>query len=355
MSKIYLRTFGCQSNIADSEQIAAILKDYLVKTEEEADTIILNTCGVKEKTQTRVITYLKSIKDKKIFVGGCLTSMVDLTKYTNNITATFDTNSITRIKEILNQHNNIESKEKEDRINLPQLRVNKEIAIINISQGCLNNCTYCGTKKARGHLKSYKIEDIKLQVKKAVKEGCKKINLSSQDNGCYGFDINTNLPKLLNEITRVEGDYIIRVGMANPQHVIKILKELINSYKSNKIQKFIHIPVQSGSNKILKHMRRMHTKEDYIKIIEEFRKQIPEIHIATDIIVGYPIETEQDFQESIKLIKETKPEVINVSKFSRRPKTLATTDLKPLRTEEVKRRSVIMSRTIDNLQQKNYS
>ena len=339
--KIYLKTYGCQSNIADSEQLANLLKEHLVTTEKEADTIIINTCGVKEKTQNRIINYLKSIKNKKVYVGGCLTSMIDLTKYTNNISGIFDTNTITKVPELINQVHGIriESKEKEDRIHLSQLRQNKEIAIINISQGCLNKCTFCGTKAARGWLKSYSIEQIKEQVEKAVNEGCKRIFLSSQDNGCYGYDINTDLSKLLNEIIKIEGNYQIRVGMGNPQHIIKILPDLIESYKSNKIQKFLHIPLQSGSDKILKHMLRMHNKETFLNIINSFRKKIPNIHIATDIIVGYPIETEKDFQETMDLLEQIKPEVINISKFARRPGTYATEKLKPLTTQEIKRRS----------------
>ena len=137
----------------------------------------------------------------------------------------------------------------------------------------------------------------------------------------------------------IEGNYKIRIGMMNPWHLAKILPELINSFKSEKIMKFLHIPVQSGSEKILKHMKRVHTVESYRLAVKEFRKKFPKDSIATDIIIGYPEETEEDFQLTYDLIKETKPEVLNISKFSSRPGTKAS-KLKQLPSEIIKERSV---------------
>lgn len=339
--KVFIQTYGCAANQADSEQIAGILKQSnyeLTKNEEEADAIIVNGCSVKNKTQSKILDYIRKNKNKKVFVGGCLTKTLDIKKYVPEVRAVFDTNSILKIPEILETEQDHFSDKKEHRILSPIIRKDKGIGIVAIGEGCLNSCTFCGTKLARGSLRSYRIGDIKRNVEKAVNEGCKTIFLSSQDDGCYGFDIKTSLPELLNELTTVEGSYKIRVGMMNPWHLNKILQELIESYKSDKIVKFLHIPVQSGSEKVLKDMKRIHTVENFKMAVKEFRSAFPNITISTDLIVGYPTEDEQDFELTCNLIKELKPEVLNISMFSSRPGTKAS-KLKQLPSEIIKERS----------------
>jgi len=340
--KVFIKTFGCQANISDSEAMAGLLKEKgyeLVDSEDKADFIIANTCAVKNATQSKILDYLKKYsKTKKIFVGGCLTKVLDIKKYAP-VKAVFDTNSILKISEILTQEKDSFSEHKENRILTPLIRKDSEIAIIPIGEGCLNSCTFCATKLARGNLRSYRIGDIKRSFQKAVDEGCNKIYLTSQDNGCYGFDLRTNLPELLDELTQIKGDYIIRIGMMNPWHLNKILPDLLESYSSDKIMKFLHIPVQSGSEKILKHMKRIHTVENFRTAVNLFRKNFPDITIATDIIIGYPAETEEDFQLTYDLIKETKPEVLNISKFSSRPGTKAA-ELKQLNSGIIKERTL---------------
>ena len=347
MAKVYLQAYGCQANRLDSEQLAGLMLNAghkLVNSIDEADTVVVNTCSVKIKTQNKELDFLNKLpKDKKIIVGGCLTKTIDVREYVNKVDAVFDTNSITKINDIINDPHDEFSKTHEERINIPKVRTNNEIGIIQINQGCTSACTFCATKLARGNLKSYRIGDIKRELESAVKDGCKKIYLTGQDTGCYGFDIGTNLPELLNELVTVPGDYKIRVGMANPWHVIKILPMLIEAYKSDKIIKFLHIPVQSGSEKVTRHMRRIHTVAEFKHIASEFRKAFPRnifpnSTIATDIIIGYPEETENDFQDTINLITETKPEVLNISKFSSRQGTRAA-KLKQLPSQEIKRRS----------------
>jgi len=202
----------------------------------------------------------------------------------------------------------------------------------------LNRCTFCATKLARGNLRSYRIGDIKRQVEKAVTDGCKRINLTSQDDGCYGFDIDTDLPSLLNELITIEGDFTIRVGMMNPWHLDKVMDGLLEVFESDKIFKFLHIPVQAGSEQVLKHMRRIHTVENFKDAVEKFRAKFSGMNIATDIIVGYPSETEEDFQETLELIEETKPEVVNISRFSSRQGTDAS-KMKQISSEIMKDRS----------------
>jgi MiaB-like tRNA modifying enzyme len=330
--KLFIKTYGCQANINDSEILAAKFRkrgNVIVKSESEADTILVNSCSVKNKTQSKILYYINQhYPSKKIVVAGCLINTLDLKNQFPKI----------KILDTLNLK----------RLSQPLLRKDKEIAIIQISRGCLNECAYCATKLAKKSLKSYPIKEIRFELERAVKEGCRKIYLTSQDNGCYGFDLKgkqkTNLAGLLNELTKVEGDYKIRVGMANPQYIKKFLPQLIQSFKSSKVQKFIHIPVQSGSDNVLKEMKRGHTPEDFEKIAIAFRKAFPrskfkDSTIATDIIVGYPTESEHDFNKTLELMKRVKPEVLNISAFSSRPRTNAS-KLKQLPSEIIKNRMV---------------
>ncbi len=338
--KVFVKTYGCTLNQKDGEIIKGVLNKSnftLVESEEEADIIVINSCGVKSVTENKIISYIKS-QTKPVYLGGCLTKMIDTSKL--NVKGIFDTNTISKLPEqIKNNIKNNLSAEKEEKLSLPSIQSKENITIIPISEGCLGDCNYCSVKFARGRLKSYKIEDILKQVKG------KKVLLTSQDTGCYGLDINTNLINLLKQVVQVEGDFEIRVGMMNPEHVLPILKDLVEIYKNKKIFKFIHIPIQSGSNKVLKEMNRRYTVEDFKEIVKEFRKQIPEIHISTDIIVGYPTETEEDFKQTINLLETLKLEIVNLSKFAPRQRTVAK-KLKQLSNEEIKRRSIILTKII---------
>ncbi|MEM4266579.1 MAG: tRNA (N(6)-L-threonylcarbamoyladenosine(37)-C(2))-methylthiotransferase [Candidatus Nanoarchaeia archaeon] len=352
--KIFVKTYGCTLNQGDTEVIKGILKQgghKFVDSEKEADIIIVNTCGVKTVTQNKIIDYLKKIsKTKKVIVGGCLPSMIDVKRYAPKIAGSFDTNTITKINSLVEKPRQIFGKEKESRINKPRVRTKKEIAIITIAEGCLGKpCTYCSVKQARGELKSYTKKEILGEVKKAVKEGCTIIKLTAQDTGCWGKDIDEKLPDLLGEILKTEGNFKIRLGMMNPNHAIEFLDELIKIYNNPKMIKFIHIPVQSGSNKVIKDMKRDYKVEDFKKIVKRFRKEVRGINIATDIIAGYPTETEEDFKKTLELIKEVKPEVLNISKFAPRPKTEAA-KLKQLRTEIIKERSKYLTLEYKKLQ-----
>ncbi|MDP2906646.1 MAG: tRNA (N(6)-L-threonylcarbamoyladenosine(37)-C(2))-methylthiotransferase [Nanoarchaeota archaeon] len=351
--KVFIKTFGCELNRADSEVIAGLISKAgfeLVDSLEKADVVIVNSCGVKLPTQNKVLSYVEKVpKSKKLVVGGCLPKMLNVKFYAPNVDLVFDTNSITRIVDLVKENKSFLSDKKESRIGLPVVRIKKEIAIIPISQGCLGSpCSYCSVKKARGELKSYKKEDILKQVRKAVGEGCKKIRLTAQDTGCWGKDFEEKLPDLLKSVLAVEGSFEVRLGMSNPNYILEYLDDLVKVYKSPKMKKFLHIPVQSGSDKVLNDMKRRYTVDDFKKIVTRFRKEIPNICIATDIIVGFPTETVEDFNKTVELVKEVKPEVLNISKFGSRPDTVAA-NMKQLLSQEVKRRSVILHKVWKSL------
>jgi threonylcarbamoyladenosine tRNA methylthiotransferase CDKAL1 len=337
--KIFVKTYGCTLNQGDTEVIKGILsKEHkLVESEKEADMIIVNTCGVKTTTQNKVMDYIKKhSQKKKVVVGGCLSSMIEIKKYAPYVSDTFDTKSVTKINNIIKKQ---ASTTNGCVLGKPRIRTKKEIAIIPISQGCLGKpCTYCSVKLARGDLKSYTKEEIIKEVKKSVKEGCNIIKLTAQDIGCWGKDFNEKLPNLLKEILKTKGDYKIRIGMMNPNYALEYLDEMVEIYKNPKIIKFLHIPIQSGSDKILEDMKRTYTVGDFKTVVNKFRKEIKKMAIATDVIAGYPTETEQDFRKTIELIREVKPEILNISMFAPRPITEAA-KLKQLKTQTIKYRS----------------
>lgn len=225
------------------------------------------------------------------------------------------------------------------KINLPKIPFEKRIGITQISEGCLGECAYCIVRLAKGKLFSYPKEKIIESIKKDIESGCREIWITSQDNASYGNEEGEYLlPELLKEVLELKGNFLVRIGMMNPNNILKILNELIEIYNHKKMFKSLHMPIQSGSNKILKAMNRFYKKEDILKIIKEFKKQIPDITFSTDIIVGFPDETDKDFNETIDIIKEIQPEILNRSNFGKRPGTPAE-KLEPISPDEMKKRA----------------
>lgn len=348
MEKICVLTFGCSLNQSDSDRLIANLEErgfLIVNNKEEAELVVLNSCAVKGPTESKFFTLLEKLSEegKKIVVAGCIAQSMPekLEDYSKIGTSQID-NIADVVDETLN--GNIVSmivNENSNKILMPSKRENPLLEIIPISSGCLGDCTYCITKIARGKLFSYPLNDIVNRAKKAISEGVKEIFLTSSDNGCYGFDFKDkkNLAYLIRAISNLEGEFKLRVGMSNPNHIMSFLDELIESMKHHKVYKFLHIPVQSGNNFVLEDMNRKYSVEDFYYIVNRFRKEIPEITIATDIIVGYPTETEAFYQDTLKLIEHVKPDVANISRFWPRPHTEAE-KLKEIPGSIVKERTI---------------
>lgn len=332
--KVYIKTFGCSLNQADSEAMAGLLEkegNYLVEDPKEADLIIINSCAVKNEAESKLFREIRKHKDKKIIVAGCVPQanpnyMKDKLKdYSVVGVNQLDHIADAAKKTLEGQLIQITGKEKKERLLFPTHRANSLVEIVPICEGCLDSCTYCKTKHARGKLYSYRPKDIRAKVFRALEEGVKEVWLTSQDNGCYGFDIKTDAAELINELCK-DGptkDFKLRFGMANPHHIIKIQEKLIGSFKNPQVYKFLHIPIQSGSNKVLKDMNRRYSAKQYLDIVKAFRKEIPEMTVSTDIIVAFPTETEEDFKETLKIIGQSKPEIVNISRFWPRPNTPA--------------------------------
>jgi len=213
------------------------------------------------------------------------------------------------------------------------------IAPISIAEGCMFSCSYCITSKARGRLRSFPIDEIKNDVFSAVKKGCKEIQLTAQDTSSYGLDTGLNLGMLLQNVSDVDGDFRIRVGMMNPFTCLKNLDSIINGFDKPKIYKFLHLPVQSGDDIILKKMNRKYTVDDFFEIVKKFRDKFPDITISTDVIVGFPSETDEQFQKTIDLLKTVKPDITNITRYSARPYTDAKTMKGRIGTDISKKRS----------------
>ena len=317
----------------------------------DAETVILNTCAVKNATESKMLHRIRTYKamNKRVIVTGCLPKVNGKVLEKHNVQQV-DTNSINKINSAISDGANYFSGKPFDKTKSGFLLDETNVAIIPISEGCLNRCTFCGTKNARGNLYSYSEENIIAAMQNAIQQGKTEIYLTSQDSGCYGFDKKTSLPQLVSKLIQIPGDYKIRIGMMNPHHAVKIIDPLLEVMKSDKVYKFIHVPVQSGSDRVLMEMLRGHSTNEFYEVVEKARKAFPEITIATDIIVGYPTEADADFQDTVGLIKRVKPAVMNLSKFYPRPNTAASR-LKMHSTQVLAERSKTITRAFREIRQ----
>ncbi|MBS3079217.1 tRNA (N(6)-L-threonylcarbamoyladenosine(37)-C(2))-methylthiotransferase, partial [Candidatus Pacearchaeota archaeon] len=319
-----------------------------------AEIIIINSCIVKGKTESKIKRRIQDLsklyKNKLFIISGCMpeTDFNSLKKINPDLLF-LGIHHIKDISQIIsdyfdNEFNSNMQKEylserKEEKILLPKIPENKLISIIQISEGCNGQCSFCKTRLAKGSLFSYPSDKIIKQIENDLQQGAKEIWLTSQDCASYGIDQGKPLlPELLNEILKLKHNFKLRLGMMNPNNVYPIMGELIQIYKSPKMYKFIHIPIQSASNNVLRNMKRPYEIKKVEKIIKQFKKEFPDIVIATDIITAYPTETEQDNQSNLEFIKEFKPDVLNLSKFSSHRGTEAG-KLKPLDIKIINRRA----------------
>ena len=294
----------------------------LTDNRDECDLIIYNTCAVRKTAEDKVYGQLGELKDLKrrkpnliIAVCGCMMQREEAietitTKY-RHVDIIFGTNNIHKLPQLISNY------EKTGKTVIDIIEENREIdesveanrkytykAFVNIMYGCNNFCSYCIVPYTRGREKSREPENIINEIQKLAKNGCKEVTLLGQNVNSYGKTLNRDysFADLLKDINDIDGIERIRFMTSHPKD---ISDELINSYgKLDKLCDHLHLPVQSGSNRILKIMNRRYTREDYLNIIDKIRKVNPDITLTTDIIVGFPGETEEDFNETLKLVKE---------------------------------------------------
>ena len=357
MAKIFVEAYGCSASFADSEMISGLIVNgghTLATSPSESDLNLIVTCSVKDTTANKMMYRIKSLKTKPLIVAGCLAKaeQSNVEKFTENASL-LGPNSLGKTLDVINStlmgKKQIALEDSDlSKVGLPKVRLNSAVGIVEIASGCMSECTFCQTKLAKGDLSSYRLGDIVRQVQTEIKEGCKEVWLTSTDNGCYGFDIGTDLPTLVNAVSEIPKDFMIRIGMMNPMYMSRIKQNLIESYDNEKVFKFLHIPVQSGSDKVLNDMKRGHTSETFREIVKKTKERFENFTISTDIIVGFPSETEEDFQKTITLLDETKPDVVNLSKYSARPGTDAA-ELKQIDAAEIKRRSKVIFDQINKI------
>ena len=323
VKKYLIITYGCQMNLHESEKIAGILTSLgyqATENEIDADVIVFNTCCIRENAEDRAegnIGALKKLKQQKkdmiIAVGGCMTQQSGYAEILHEkfpfIDIIFGTHNLENFKELLlkklSQRKAVISVwEKEGAVveGTPKTRTSYPNAWVNIAYGCNNFCTYCIVPYVRGRERSRKIEDIVEECKQLISEGYKEITLLGQNVNSYGSDLGTvDFSTLIDEVSKIPGKFRLRFMTNHPKDLSEKLVLAIKN--SEKACKSIHLPVQAGSNRILKLMNRKYTREDYFAKVDLLRKHIPDISITTDIMVGFPTETEEDFLDTVDLVK----------------------------------------------------
>lgn len=336
--KYFIKTYGCQMNEHDTENIKAILEDMNfeeVELMEDADLILLNTCAIRENAHNKVfgmIGRIKHLKETKphIIAGvcGCMAqeeAVVDeiLTKY-NWLDLVFGTHNIHNLPNLLSstlakKEIEIEVFSEEGHVyeNIPVKRDHLYKAWINIMYGCDKFCTYCIVPYTRGKQRSRTKEYILEEVNNLIKDGYKEITLLGQNVNAYGKDLNINyeMSDLLEDVAKT-GIERVRFMTSHPWDFTDKMIETIKKYPN--VMPYVHLPIQSGSNNILKKMGRRYTKEEYIKLYKKLKENVENICITTDIIVGFPCETEEDFQDTLDVVNECKFDSAFTFIFSKR-------------------------------------
>lgn len=352
---IWIESYGCTLNHADTDIMRGILEGagYSFSPDErDASIVILNTCSVKEATENKIISRMKRLKDggKRLVVAGCLGINEKRVREADPGAAILlpaAVSEIVRAVECARRGEAAVIGKGKEKGALPRAYT-APIMRVAVQEGCVGNCHFCHTKLARPELRSLRVKEVRRIVETAVAKGAREVQVTGQDTGAYGMDIGSSLPEMLREALSVEGDFMVRLGMINPSHAKRLLPELLKLLESRKLYTFLHLPVQTGSEKVRREMNRAHTIADFEEVVRAVRGRFPDASISTDIIVGYPTETRGDFGESAELLGRIGPDVVNLSKFSSRRGTKASR-MKKLPTQEVKARSSEMSREINRL------
>ncbi|XP_050351716.1 threonylcarbamoyladenosine tRNA methylthiotransferase [Nymphalis io] len=357
---IYVKTWGCAHNNSDSEYMAGLLAAQGYKLTEDkwqAQLWLLNSCTVKSPAEDHFKNEIELGQSRGIHVvvAGCVPQGAPRATYLQGLSVV-GVQQIDRIVEIVEEtlkgHTVRlfgQKKTSEGRkaggasLLLPKVRKNPLIEIISINTGCLNQCTYCKTKHARGELGSYPPEEIVERARQSFKEGVCEIWLTSEDTGTYGRDIGTTLPELLWKLVEVipEGCRL-RLGMTNPPYILEHLAEVAEIMHHPRVYKFLHVPVQSGSNQVLSAMKREYTRADFERVVNYLREKVPGMTIATDIICGFPTETEEDFKDTMDLCKKYRFPSLFINQFFPRPGTPAAR-MQRVPGQEVKKRTKELS------------
>ena len=318
MASYHLETYGCTANRGESRAIERRLRDgghHPVNGPSAADVAILNTCTVVETTETNMLSRARELEaaTADLVVTGCM-ALAQGEEFADLDATVCGWDEVPEV--VLNGE-------------CPTTTAGTEpildgvIGILPIARGCMSDCSYCITKHATGKIDSPPVEENVEKARALVHAGAKEIRVTGQDTGVYGWDDGERkLHELLDRICTIDGDFRVRVGMANPKGVHGIREELAEVFAENEeLYNFLHAPVQSGSDNVLGEMRRQHQVREFREVVETFDDRLDHWTLATDFITGFPTETDGDHEASMDLLRETRPERINVTRFSKRPGT----------------------------------
>ena len=317
--RYFVETYGCTMNFGEGRQLSedmASLGYEPADSADDADIVVLNTCTVVETTEKRMLSRISELKrqGKRIVVTGCMAQVQP-----KRIRIRLPDSPIVRFEEY-GRFRDIVS-ESFGCQGSPIVLETDTDAILPIAQGCLGRCSYCITKFARGDLRSYPADDLLRRYDSFLEGGAREILITAQDTSSYGRDTGTDLPALIRSMLEREGDYRIRLGMTNPDSLARVSQGILELMDDERMYRFVHIPVQSGSDAVLGRMRRRYTVSQFMELVDELRSGCPDISIATDMICGFPGETDEDHAKSVELIRELRADTVNITRFSARPGT----------------------------------
>ena len=317
--KAFVEAYGCTLNFGESREIEDLLVDKgweISKDPTDSDLAVLVTCVVIDTTERAMLKRIKELSAApRLIVTGCMATAcrekAKLACPRADFVAPGDMESFARLVESCDSKLSARKNARES------------YSIVPIASGCRGSCSYCITRLARGELKSRSPSAIVDAVKRAAASGPREVQLTAQDTAAYGIDIGTGLPSLVKSICDIQLDFRLRIGMMNPKSVLPIVDEIAEMYLERRVFKFLHLPLQSASDRLLEHMERGYSIRDFGRIVETVRAKTPSLTLSTDLIVGYPGESEADHRENLAIISEVKPDVVNVTRFSSRPGTKA--------------------------------
>jgi MiaB-like tRNA modifying enzyme len=350
--RFYLETYGCSLNKSDSDIIVGHLVSLGAERVEESDKanlFILNTCGVKEPTEDRIVHRLEKLSGSTapVVITGCLPriSLDRIKTVIPDFAAVLGPQSIESLGPIVERvfHGergivNLES-DSGSKLRFFEGPPNSVICTVPICEGCLGSCAYCAVRFARGEVRSHSILEIRDVVERCVHLGYREIRLTSQDAGVFGHDTGEDLVKLLATLDRIDGSHMFRLGMFNPNLVLESIDKIVEIMTSERYFKFFHVPLQSGSDRVLENMERQYTVDQWRLIAGKILQRVPRATIATDIIVGFPGESNDDFELTLELLESVRPSVVNISKYGDRPGTRASKSRQKVDTSIKKARS----------------
>ncbi len=353
--KAYVETYGCQQNEADSERIRGMLAEAgygICEEAEGADVVVMNTCAIRENANQRVFGNLGALTHTKrrhpgqrIFLCGCMAGQTVVTdrikKSFPHVDGVFSTHHLWQFPEIL--YNVLTKKKRQFYIEdeagsiaegLPVVRSNTLKSWVSIMYGCNNFCTYCIVPYVRGRERSRQPEDILAECKELIESGCKEITLLGQNVNSYGKDLDrgVDFADLLAQIAQLDGDFLIRFMTSHPKDASEKLFDTMAKY--DKIAKQLHLPFQSGSSRVLKAMNRHYDREKYLEKVHYAKSVMPELVLTSDVIVGFPGETAEEFEETLTLIEAVRYDALFTFIFSPRPGTPAAKMEDPTPKEE---------------------